>query len=47
MCVVVVVLCDICCCLASSDHGDDFVPRDVMVVCVSCVCRVEPRGKCA
>ena len=35
MCVVVVVACDICCCLASSDHGDDFVLRDVMVVCAS------------
>ena len=40
MCVVVVVSCDICCCLASSDHGDDLVPKVARVmwlyVCVPC-----------
>ena len=40
-CVVVVVSCDICCCYASSDHGDILVPKMMCVVCASVLCRVE------
>ena len=46
-CVVVVVSCDICCCYASSDHGDNLVPKMMCVVCAS-VCAVwKAKEKCA
>ena len=46
MCVVIVVSCVISCGCASSDHGDNLMPKMMCVVCVSMLCRVDGDSKC-